>query len=569
MSDFKASVNIEVVDRAATLEILDGGFQVVAQGFGTLEAELAPGLYKARASVGGAVQEQLFAVEEGISPAPVRLDPVRFASPVPLNDTTTSHEYHQAAVAEALYEPPLMLGHGAGLLLSLRDPSEAPFTQSPPTRPAYERSFDGFCLFDPAGNLLIDYDQAARRNPEYGYAVRNAELNPGGYILRYLQDGRPTVSRPLLLVPGWATQVFILVEAQGEGELPMRPNLADCSVQMTPLGYSGYPREAYFRMTEIARQSLLQGRNIVEREVMNTLLHDKFGNPVLGLFAAHLLLLDAEPRLNLLHIVLGNLGAMLGADFPDVLALRLHLHQIEHPDQPWPADQRAWFPTLLKASWDILARQAAQDDAFFPADSLCRQMADRVVDNGVWLAWRPLSLSVRPGGLEEISAEELQSKKWSDRERILEVFGRAEQGIDGAHLFKAVKTLGKPVLREKLRQFLKSADVDPEAPEALRDLMVRLAQNLPWEQIMARFGALDEQGAITERLSSVQKSLIPALLMLRQQVQAGQTPDKEQWAGFIASLQVPRGVLIENLRDLARLAGSLAARLIEEGRVRE
>lgn len=564
MSDFKASVNIEVVDRAATLEILDGGFQVVAQGFGSLEAELAPGLYKARASVGGAVQEQLFAVEEGVSPAPVRLDPVRFASPVPLNDTTTSHEYHQAAVAEALYEPPLMLGMGAGLLLSLRDPSEAPFTRTPLTRPAYERSFDGFRLLDAFGHLLIDYDQAARRNPDYGYAVRNAELDPRGYILQYARNGQQSVARPLLLVPGWSTQVFILVEAQGETDLPMRPNLADCAVQMTPLGYSGYPREAYFRMTEIARQSLLQGRNIVAREVMNTLLHDKFGNPVLGLLAAHLLLLDAEPRMNLLHIVLGNLGAMLGPDFPDLIALRLRLHQIEHPEQP-SLDQQAPFPPLLKASWDILARQAAQDDAFFPADSLCRQMADRVVDNGVWLAWRPLSTSVGLGGLEEISAEELQSKKWSDRERILDVFGRADQGLDGAHLFKAVKTLGKPVLREKLRQFLKTADVHSDTPEAIRDLMVRLAQNLPWEKIVARLGTLDEQGAITERLSSVQKSLIPALLMLRQQLQAGQTLDNKQWERFVASLQVPRGVLIENLRDLARLAGSLAARLIEEG----
>jgi hypothetical protein len=331
---------------------------------------------------------------------------------------------------------------------------------------------------------------------------------------------------------------------------------------------SSYPSEQYFRLTEIARQSLLQGRNIVGREVMNALLRDKFGNPLLGLLAAHLLLLDAAPQLSLLHIVLGNLGAMLGPDYPDVMALRLRVRQIEHPDQGPAADQKVYFPPLLKASWDILARQAARDEEFFPADSLCRRMADRVMDNGVWLAWRSRpALSMESGLLAGLSDDELQGKKWRDRECILNVLDGTAQDGGGAGLFQAIGTLGKPVLREKLRQFLTSTTL-PQAGqgESVRNLVVRLAHNLPWEQIVARLGTLDEQGAIAERLSSVQQSLIPALLVLRQQLQAGRTLDQEQWERFVDALQVPRGVLLENLRDLARLAAGLAVRLIKEGR---
>lgn len=567
MSDSKAPVRVEVADGAATLEILDGGFQVVAQGFGRLEAELAPGLYKARASVGGAVQEQLFAVEDGVPPAPVRLAPVRFASPVPLADTSTSHEYHQEAVARALHDAPLVLGGGARLLLSLRDPSDRPFRQSPASLPEYARSYEGFKLYRGPNQILVDFDHLARRVPELGYAVLHAELDPGGYVLHWMQPGRPAVARPLPLAANWTTLVFVLVEAGGEGALPLRPNLADCSVQMAPLGYAGYPSEHYFRLTEIARQSLLQGRNIVEREVMNALLGDKFGNPLLGLLAAHLLLLDAAPRMNLLHIVLGNLGAMLGDDFPDVAALGLRLRQIEHPDQP-PSGRQVAFPPLLRASWDILAAQAARDEEFFPDDSLCRRMADRVVDNGVWLAWRPLPSTAGGGGLlDGLSDDELQGKKWRDRERILDLLGRTDRESDGVNLFKSVKNLAKPVLREQLRQFLKSALSEQLPPRAqLGELVLRLARTLPWERIVARLNELDEQGDVAARLSSVQQSLIPALLLLRQQLQSGRELDHTQVERFVAGIQVPKSVLFDNLRDLARLAGALALRIIEEER---
>ncbi|MFO7643548.1 MAG: hypothetical protein R6W95_04110 [Desulfosarcina sp.] len=568
MSNSKTAVSVAVADRAASVEILDGAFQVVAQGFGHIEAQLAPGLYKARASVGAAVQEKIFVVEKGAPTPPVVLEPVRFASPVPLEDTTTSHEYHQAAVAHALNKPPLILGGGAGLLLSVRDPSDVPFTQTSASLPDYARSFDGFRLCDATRHVLIDYDQAARRDLAHGYAVLNAELDPGGYVLKWAPPGQPAIARPLPLAPGWTTQVFVMVAAEGEAALPLRPLLADCAVQMAPLGSATYPREHFFRLAEIARQALLQGRNIIAGKELNALLAEKFGNPILGLLAAHLLLLDAAPRLPLLHIVLGNLGAMLGPDHPDVIALRLRLGQVEHPGQAPAAGEQVAFPPLLKASWEILARRAVLDDGFFPAGSLCRQMADRVVDNGVWLAWRPHPApTVGSDLIAGLSDEELGRKKGRDRQRISEVIAQVGPAGGKGGLLETAGQLAKPLLREKLRKFMKStAQLETEQIEPVKELLMRLARHLPWQQLIAKLTELDQQGAVSERLSSVQKALIPTLLMLRQQLDAGQELDAEQWARVAASLQVPRAVLLENLRDLARLAGGMALRLIEEQR---
>ncbi len=401
------------------------------------------------------------------------------------------------------------------------------------------------------------------RDISHGYAVLAAELDPGSYVLQWSSEQHGMLERPVLLAPNWITQFFLMVEPQGKMGLPMRPNFADASVQMAPFEFS-YPREKYFRLSEIARQSLLQGHNIVEREVMNALLHDKFGNPVLGLLAAHLLLLDEKPRLNLLQIVMGNLGAMLGGDFPDMVALRLRLDQLEKPQSSPSPGMSVSFPPLFKASWDILAQQAAHDDAFFPPGSLCREMADRTVDNGVWLAWKPRR--PQPQAVTPLQEAELQHNKWQDRERILAALDFDLDKSDAQQVLESIRKLATPVLREKLRQFIKSVDYDKDTQslEKIHNLVIRLARTLPWQELMTKLSELDEDPSFSEQLSSVQKTLIPNLLLLRQALQQGGELDLTQWSHILDSLQVPRAVLLENLRDLARLGGAFAARYLEE-----
>ena len=123
MSHFKAPVRVEVGDRASQVEIRDSNYQVIASAFGSLDIELPVGIFKARTQVGSMVEEQLFAVEEGASPLVVRLEPVVFSSPVPLQYTNTHHEYHEASLAEALGAPivaSLTYGNGSRSCLGKR-----------------------------------------------------------------------------------------------------------------------------------------------------------------------------------------------------------------------------------------------------------------------------------------------------------------------------------------------------------------------------------------------------------------------------------------------------------------
>jgi hypothetical protein len=546
----------------------------VAQGFGRLDAELAPGIYKARAAVGSAVQEKLFTVEPGSeAPGPVILDPVRFASPVPFGDTATLQEDHRSAVSEALRRPPLKLGAGAGLLFNLCTPGPVPPED-------YTRSFNGFRLYRTSGELLIDFDAAAQCDLEHGYAILYAELDPGGYLLEWSPAGRPTLARPLPLAPGWTTMVFVLAEAEGETGRPLKPDLADCSVQMAPAGKrpDSYPREHLFRLTEIARKALMQGSDTIGRQVLDESLRGKTGNPLLELLTAHLLLLEAEPEPAPLHLLCDRLAGMLGSGHPDLVALRLHLHQLEHPGAPFETGKGVSFPPLLRAGWEILVRQAARDENFFPRGSLCRKMADRVIDNGVWLAWRPQPLrtfDITP--LFSLFDGKAPEPERPGREDLLAALGKVVDLEDGRilnkvkgagggrDLFKSVRLRIKPDLSRKARR--SPPDHRPAKPASSTDpgeMLERLARSLPWDRIVAKLNELDREEDISEKLSSLQKDLIPALVRRHRQLKAGQKPGEDLWKPLIEAVAAPRSVLVENLRDLALLAGELALPLVRE-----
>jgi hypothetical protein len=339
---------------------------------------------------------------------------------------------------------------------------------------------------------------------------------------------------------------------------------------MVPLGQPFHPGDRYFRLTEVARQALQQGHNILGRELMNDLLESKFGNPVLGLFAAHLLLLDGKPRLELLRIVVDNLGGILGEDFPDVIALRCRLQQLDPTAEiAGPLQGPMEFPPLLRASWEIVASLAVANETIFPAGSVSLQVADRLADNGIWMAWRPPHSPVEAAmGGAMLSNKELQGKKFRDRERILAVFDQADKFVDldaGSNLLNAAKILAKPVIREKLRQFIKTmVNTDRDRLDLLPDFIERLAKNYSWEDLARKLIELDVDGEISSQLSSVQKLLIPALMMFRQQLSSGEAVNPDLYENLLGSLRVPRSVLIDNLGDLARLAAGLALRMHDE-----
>ena len=152
---------------------------------------------------------------------------------------------------------------------------------------------------------------------------------------------------------------------------------------MVPEGKAFDPADRYFRLTAVARCALACGRPALPHESLKELLKVKFNNPILGLFAAYLHLLE-EPDAGLLERITDSVAGMIGEDFPDVIALRMAAVELRGGKSK---NQKGTlrYPPLLRASWDLISR----DSELLRAGSMLREVASGVIPGRPWLAWTP------------------------------------------------------------------------------------------------------------------------------------------------------------------------------------
>ena len=531
MSNSKIRVTARVKDMQGELEIIDGLFNVIAEGFGILETELTPGIYKARANIGDIKHEELFVVAPDVAPITIEIESLKFPTPIPLENTSTSHEYHQQALYDATHERPVAveLGQGASLLLIVRDPSDANFTQqhsSPEIRENYRRSFGGFRLRDKDGNLLLNFDEVACPNPDWGYVVSSVEMNPGFYVLNYEPENGKHVAMPIHLVQNWQSQICILVNFPKGIESPGSPDLPGRSIMLAPADKPFNPNDQLLRLTEIARYSFADGRSIITGDLINELPQRKLDNPILELIYAHQILMGKRPDSSLLKLLVERLTQMLGADFPDVLALGLaldHLNGVkpEHVNEP-P------LPPLLRASWKILTHYPE----LYPADSFLCNSAARLVSRGIWFAWRSFT----------------PRSEW-DSENLLAMGVEALSSYDDIVSFARHHLLGTFISHAKERIVQHKSHY--ETSDAF-ETVVMLARHLPWETLFNRFLTNIEERDLMSNLTSLQKSLLPTLQLIHERLdEDGNGFSVEEFEQLLDGLHVPLSVLCESLLDLA------------------
>jgi hypothetical protein len=132
MSASDSKLTVRMADDAAEISVIDGNFNTVARGIGTVEQVLPRGLYKLRIRVGPSVEEELIALDQDKE---LDRDTLAFPSAIPLNQTSRSHEYHQAAARQASNTARVKLGTGASVLVFAREWSgpKSPLQANPAT----------------------------------------------------------------------------------------------------------------------------------------------------------------------------------------------------------------------------------------------------------------------------------------------------------------------------------------------------------------------------------------------------------------------------------------------------
>lgn len=377
---------------AVEIAVQDSAFRTVDRGVGFLQPELDPGIYTVVANAGGKTWKQMVVLDPGKTQVELTVLPMEFASPVPLQSTSQSHEYHQIAAENQSRRVHAQVGTGSAIFVTVRE-----FTgKGAAAKPTFQGNpLAGLTLHSAAGKELVDLQAAGAADKagswEDAWGCCNIVLDPGFYRLRQQLISGDSVDLGLVASRGWQTQVFALLGTYGGENPELQPDLVESSILMTRFdpsrpeedrgGYSefGEQYQRGNRLAELARLGLSNRREVLKRE-MYEMLYQKFDNPMLGILGAHLLLAKKAIDLDLLKTVVGNLRNLLG-EHPDVEALALAL-----PDEP--VEYTFPFPPMVRRGWSMVVKASWDHPKLVPKDSLSYLVATCLWGEDPWNLWR-------------------------------------------------------------------------------------------------------------------------------------------------------------------------------------
>lgn len=383
-------LTVSTSDPQSEILVLDARGRLVQCALGPSHTfSLPPGIYRVKVLTGAEFREKSVVLTE--TPRdPLRFEQVAFASPAPLAGTSATHEYHMEAANRESQVTHVFDGLGSSLFFLVRDWTPAAAEPRLPrvtTHPA-----EGLSLYDVSASgerKVCDLAVSGTRSAAWGdpWAACTIEVVPGVYELRLELPGGETLHQSFVASPDWQTQSFVFMRAYPSEAGPQwRADLSRTSVLLSRTrGFS--PSESILRVAELARMALATkrpgGRGQTDRPLVpaevRALLREKFANPSLGIYGAHLLLLERSVDVELLRGVVRNLRATLG-QHPDVEALVLSVAG-EPPPLPFE------HPPMLRRSWSLVV-DASVTRPWLVTQSLAERDTVKLWAEGSWHIWR-------------------------------------------------------------------------------------------------------------------------------------------------------------------------------------
>lgn len=398
----QVKLTVQAEEAGTEIFLLDDQSRVIQREIGNLETSQPPGVYKIKIRAGYAKYEEILFLEA--EPVTKSYHALPFFSPIPLDGTAARIESHARAAERFTQEAtPVVIGEGSGLFVFARDfPCNGDENQTP----VVENPAQGLSIKNINGETLVNLQE--RSEVSHGtepWAGCLIQLDPGSYVISLKAPDGEVSEQIVYAANAWHTQVFVtqrshekkIETASGEWEetLFRLPDLSGAAVLVTRNKYFRAD-DPYARLAELARLNLSIRRQVLAGKLRDMLDH-KFEQPMLGVYAAHLLLLEKELDTPLFEVVIGNLRNLLGDSHPDVEALSLATNESG-------TSHVFTTPPMLRASWMLVVRASAQRPDLVPIGSLSAQVADCVLGNEPWLTWLPPGQSKRslsiPAGSE-------------------------------------------------------------------------------------------------------------------------------------------------------------------------
>ena len=387
MSNSETPLVITARDECAELYLENSTRVQVASGLGRLETSVVPGFYKVSQRIGDIERSEIIEVSEDAAQNHIELEPLDFASAIPLHGTTTTREFQQAA----MYQPDVTHSFGGtgSLFLMIRDakwhdygsatPRQLQFIQAEIARLSFE-SLDG--------RLQESLRPIGHFEEKAGWFIAHLVLPPGAYVLvqHGLVDTAVRACLPLEVVDGWSPQVFIQIASKDGAGIPL--DLDRASIAYAPRGKMLSPVDPDLRLLEVARKALSRGRSGVAPDVVERWMASDFQNPMLGLLAAHLLLAAAEPDTARAAFVIEKTAALLGQNFPDIVALGCKLAAAKRKPRDVARLPALQSPPLLAASWAAAVGSGSEGTNSVVDRSFALRFAFTAIDTSTWFVWR-------------------------------------------------------------------------------------------------------------------------------------------------------------------------------------
>ena len=370
MSESDNKLTVTVADPTAEISVIDGNLNRIARSVGHFEQNLSPGIYKVQVQVGPSIDEQLVSLDQSRD---LQFKAPEIPSPVPLESSSRSHEYHREYAISAAANPIDHFGSGSSIFVFAREWTKS--STGTDDNPAQDLS-----LLQEDGTPLVKIADRAevhlQGDPSAGW---RADLSPGAYRLRLeLRDGT-AYERSLYATPGFQTQIFLLHREYllNDRTICHRADLDTGAVAMSA-NFTFDPFAPRARMTELAIYALTQTRRILSDALLHGLLDEKFDDPMLGILGAHLVLRDHPEDSRTFQIVTNNLRRVVGLAHPDVQALWL-----ARKDRDDVTTLQLRTPPMLRLSWDIATEQSVADP-----DVISPQLDLEATASAPWLIWR-------------------------------------------------------------------------------------------------------------------------------------------------------------------------------------
>jgi len=378
----------------AEIVAIDATGNVQARGIGRLEAELTPGIYKIRYRIGNRVVDKLEELPFGDGAWRVSAPELPLDSPAPLMSSSGVSPANASFARDWNHE--VHVRHGTGSKVFI-------FVSTPQNSPGLDIELRTF-----KGEQLATLALFRKTESCSGCTI---ELNPGIYLLRARDGDGVSVERTVVASGGWQTQLFIPV-AEQEQKGTWYADLSESALLMPRLEVGFEPSVPDFRWAEAARQALASGRAVTPNDqMMRALFNGKFDDPILGIFAGHLLAAQPDPptgseattvspaepapsaKTSLLAEVVSNLQRLIG-DHPDVTTLLFRLADANSGNLQYSE------PPMLRSSWALILKSSTPQRDPRPPGSYSARVASGLWGSGAWLVWR-----TPPEPVEELATE--------------------------------------------------------------------------------------------------------------------------------------------------------------------